>query len=401
MAVRTADTGRVVFDDYCSTAATGVSFKDDIIADIKANGPMPLSEYMRRCNEHYYSTRIPFGKEGDFITAPDISQMFGELIGLWCADLWQRAGSPSPFRLVELGPGRGTLMQDALRATKNIPGFHDALTVHFVEISPVLREEQKKRVPDAVWHNDRTELFPCVLPGYDFCDPFSARRARTLRDENTSREPIIIIANEFFDALPIDQLVKCGEVLNRVYVHLDAAGHLKKDIFNDESTSAMMLADFTLAREFSAESIDIVKSIATSLIRNGGAFLCMDYGYVESEAATETFQAMRDQTYVDPFDLPGEADLTAHVDFCRLREEMGLTDINAQLCYAGPTTQGQFLRKLGLDARAAALARANPERADEFLAQAARLADADQMGTLFKVMAITSKNWPTPAGFDA
>jgi SAM-dependent MidA family methyltransferase len=377
-----------------------VSLKDDIIADIQANGPMPLSEYMRRCNEHYYSTRIPFGKDGDFITAPDISQMFGELIGLWCADLWQRAGSPNPFRLVELGPGRGTLMADALRATKNVPGFHDALTVHFVEISPVLRGEQKKRVPDAVWHDDRVKLFPYVLPDPDFRDPVSATRARTWRAENAHTEPMIVLANEFFDALPVDQMLTCADVLKPLVISGDQTGRLHKVVWNDESSLETTPADATPVREVSTESIDIAKSIAKSLIRNGGAFLCLDYGYVEQDATTDTFQAMRNQTYVDPLDTPGEVDLTAHVDFLRLVAEMRLTDINAQLHIHGPTTQGQFLRKLGLDARAAALARANPARADEFLAQAARLADADQMGTLFKVMAVTSSNWPMPAGFD-
>jgi SAM-dependent MidA family methyltransferase len=175
---------------------------------------------------------------------------------------------------------------------------------------------------------------------------------------------------------------------------------LHKAVWNDENGLETTTADATMVQEVSTESIDIAKSIANSLIRNGGAFLCADYGYVEQDATTDTFQAMRNQKYVDPFDTPGEADLTAHVDFTRLAAEMRLTDINAQLHIHGPTTQGQFMRKLGLDARAAALARANPARADEFLAQAARLADADQMGSLFKVMAVTSSNWPIPAGFD-
>lgn len=377
-----------------------MSLKDEIIADIKANGPMPLCAYMRRCNEHYYATRVPFGKEGDFITAPDISQMFGELIGLWCADLWQRAGSPTPIRLVELGPGRGTLMQDALRATKAVPGFHDALTVHFVENSPVLRGEQKKRVPNAIWHDDRVRLLPYILPDHDFRDPVSATRARTWRTDNAHTEPMIFIANEFFDALPIDQMLTCADVLKPLVISGDQASGLHKAVWNDENGLETTTADATMVQEVSTESIDIAKSIANSLIRNGGAFLCADYGYVEQDATTDTFQAMRNQKYVDPFDTPGEADLTAHVDFTRLAAEMRLTDINAQLHIHGPTTQGQFMRKLGLDARAAALARANPARADEFLAQAARLADADQMGSLFKVMAVTSSNWPIPAGFD-
>jgi NADH dehydrogenase [ubiquinone] 1 alpha subcomplex assembly factor 7 len=377
-----------------------MSLKDDIIADIKAYGPMPLSAYMRRCNTHYYSTRVPFGKDGDFITAPDISQMFGELIGLWCADVWQRAGSLTPFRLVELGPGRGTLMADALRATKNVPGFHDALTVHFVEISRILREEQKKRVPDAVWHEDRVALFPYVLPGYDFRDPVSARRARTLRDSCEDTTPLIVIANEFFDALPIDQLLVANNKVDSLAVHLDSNDNLAKILWNGDTFSLFDTQLSNNIREISHETSDIVKSIATSLMKCGGAFICADYGYVTDTPSGDTFQALHEQKYCDPFAAPGDADLTAHVDFIRMAEDVYLTDMEEQLTVHTATTQGQFLRKLGLDARAASLARAHPERADEFMAQAARLADADQMGTLFKVMAITSKDWPTPAGFD-
>jgi NADH dehydrogenase [ubiquinone] 1 alpha subcomplex assembly factor 7 len=377
-----------------------VSLKDDIIADIQQNGPMPLSEYMRRCNEHYYSTRIPFGKDGDFITAPDISQMFGELIGLWCADLWQRAGSPNPFRLVELGPGRGTLMADALRATKNVPGFHEALTVHFVEISPVLREEQRKRVPDAVWHEDRTELFPYILPGYDFRDAWSADRARARRENDNDPTPMIILANEFLDALPVDQILKTGKELASIAINKSDTGTLIKCLWTGDLCAPEKPGMPGEILEFSNESIDIIKSITLSLIEKSGAFLCIDYGHAIEDATGDTVQAMRGQEYCDPLENCGEADITAHVNFDRLANEVLLTDMDETLTVHGPTTQGQFLRKLGLEARAATLARANPERADEFLAQAARLADADQMGTLFKVMAITSKNWPTPAGFD-
>jgi NADH dehydrogenase [ubiquinone] 1 alpha subcomplex assembly factor 7 len=375
-----------------------MSLKNDIIADIKKNGPMPLSEYMRRCNEFYYSTRIPFGKDGDFITAPDISQMFGELIGLWCADLWQRAGSPNPFRLVELGPGRGTLMQDALRATKNVPGFHAALTVHFVEFSPVLRKEQKKRVSNAVWHEDRVELFPYVLPGYDFYDPVSAYRARTLREVNADPSPIIVIANEFFDALPIDQFLKTQDGLSSMAIYSSTTGKLARGVWNGEDILA--LDEHCIIRELSKETTDLAKSIAGSLLKKSGAFICLDYGYLSDNPTGNTLQAVNTQQYCDPLENPGEADLTAHVDFNRIIEEIWLTDMKDNLTIHGPTTQGQFLRKLGLDARAATLARAHPDRAEEFMAQAARLADADQMGTLFKVMAITSHDWPTPAGFE-
>jgi NADH dehydrogenase [ubiquinone] 1 alpha subcomplex assembly factor 7 len=356
-----------------------MSLKDDIIADIRANGPMPLSDYMRRCNTHYYSTRIPFGKDGDFITAPDISQMFGELIGLWCADLWQRAGSPNPFRLVELGPGRGTLMQDALRATKGVPGFHDALTVHFVEISPVLREEQKKRVPDAVWHED--VLFAGI---------------------NSS---CILIANEFFDALETDQFRYRALVGNKWDRRFVACSPEDKLFFTWQDCNPIHTPHLSLEEmkqikprdimEYSELGFTLASEISMATEGFPGAILAIDYGYL-SATHGETLQALKQNQFVHPLEEPGEADLTAHVNFTMLTHMA-----NEDSRFHGPTTQGQFLRKLGLDARAATLARAHPERADEFLAQAARLADAGQMGTLFKVMAITSKDWPTPAGFDA
>ncbi len=359
-----------------------MSLKDEIVADIKANGPMPLCSYMRRCNDHYYATRVPFGKDGDFITAPDISQMFGELIGLWCADLWQRAGSPNPIRLVELGPGRGTLMQDALRATKNVPGFHDALTVHFVELSPVLREEQKNRVPDAVWHEDIYSLFPHSSEG------------------RIPAPPSMIIANEFFDALPIDHQTLRNGQWHKKHVTVDAMEKLEW-IYLLQNSYEM---DYTHMQEGDYEFEDageaMIEGISNLLSREKGAALVIDYGAIHCTPLRNTLQAMMAQKFCDPLDAPGDADLTAHVDFGHLKAIAEYQDTSAALAVHGPTTQGQFLRKLGLDARAAQLARANPDRGEEFMAQAARLADADQMGTLFKVMAITSKDWPTPAGFD-
>jgi NADH dehydrogenase [ubiquinone] 1 alpha subcomplex assembly factor 7 len=356
-----------------------MSLKDQIIADIQKNGPMPLNEYMRRCNEHYYATRVPFGKAGDFITAPDISQMFGELVGMWCADIWQRAGSPNPFRLIELGPGRGTLMADALRATKNIPGFHAALSVHFVEISPVLRAQQESRVPGAVWHQSWVQT---PLEG----------------------GPAIFIANEFFDALDIEQWVKHGSSWKRRCVSLSDDKFVFTDVEADGTSNAFidMPDDIKDAPEGSVfEYCDTGIWSAVELpvrlnIIGGGALLVIDYGHGKSSCG-DTLQAMKSHATHDILEHPGEADLTAHVDFGLMRE---IQDESVNTVH-GPTTQGQFLRKLGLDARAAMLARANPARAEDFFADAARLADSDQMGTLFKVMAITSKNWPTPAGFES
>jgi NADH dehydrogenase [ubiquinone] 1 alpha subcomplex assembly factor 7 len=328
-----------------------MSLKSDIIADIRANGPMKLSDYMRRCNAHYYATRIPFGAAGDFMTAPEISQVFGELIGLWAADIWQRAGSPVRFNLVELGPGRGTLMQDALRATVKVPGFHDAMTVHFVETSLMLRDEQKKRVPQAKHATDFRQV--------------------------TMNAPTIVLANEFFDALPIDQ--KCGEQWRHIIVEADA---LAWSITADRKTV-----------EYAYASRDICHVIMQKIQAQGGAMLVIDYGGYD--IIGDTLQAMRAHSFADALSEPGEMDLTSHVDFVTLAEATS----SAGCTSFGPISQGGFLRALGLDLRTAQLARANPLRSDALLAASARLADPDQMGDLFKVMSMISSYWPKPDGF--
>jgi NADH dehydrogenase [ubiquinone] 1 alpha subcomplex assembly factor 7 len=328
-----------------------MSLKDNIIADIRANGPMKLHDYMARCNAHYYATRIPFGAAGDFITAPDISQVFGELIGLWVADMWQRGGSPAKFNLVELGPGRGTLMQDALRATAKVPSFHDAMTVYFVETSPVLRDEQKKYVPQAKYATDFRQI--------------------------TSHAPTIVLANEFFDALPIDQ--KCGEQWRHIIVEQDA---LAWSTAADRKTI-----------EYANASGDICYNIMQKIQTLGGAMLVIDYGGYD--IIGDTLQAMRAHGFADALNEPGEMDLTAHVDFLTLADAAS----SAGCASFGPISQGAFLRALGLDLRTAQLARTNPVRSDALLAASARLADPDQMGDLFKVMSMVPPHWPKPVGF--
>jgi NADH dehydrogenase [ubiquinone] 1 alpha subcomplex assembly factor 7 len=363
-----------------------MSLKADLIEEIVENGPMLISAYMARCNAHYYAKAIPFGIKGDFITAPDISQMFGELIGLWCADLWLRAGQPAQFRLIELGPGRGTLIADALRATKTIAGFHDALEVHFVETSPVLREQQKNIVPRAQWHDSVQEL---------------------IKNNNL---PMIIIANEFFDALGVDQMIKQnGTWQYRVVdvmpdgttLYLRALAEVTHDaLWQDHAAHTWPWCDASIdepegtIRERQS-GLHLMNDLSFALESVGGAMLIIDYGYTRT-APGDTLQAMKNHNYVDPLSEPGLADLTAHVDFQQLSHPVQFSSCKVN----GPTTQGSYLRKLGLDARAATLARANPMRGNEVMAQAARLADSDQMGTLFKVMCLTSETWPTPAGFE-
>ncbi|WP_374130473.1 class I SAM-dependent methyltransferase [Sphingomonas sp. 28-62-20] len=321
-------------------------------------GPISLAQYMGAANAHYYATRDPLGR--DFTTAPEISQMFGELIGLWLADLWDRAGRP-PAAYVELGPGRGTLAADALRAMAKA-GLVPA--VHFVETSPTLRSAQAERVPGAIWHDDTT-----TLPG-DIA--------------------LLVIANEFFDALPIRQLVRGGDgwherlVACQDTLFLPIAG---KQVPDAILPPALRDAAPGSVIETSPASVAVMRGLAGRIARQGGAMLTIDYGY-QGPAIGDTLQAMRAGAYANPFEAPGENDLTAHVDFatlCAAAKAEGAASF-------GPVDQGALLIALGIDARAAVLG--GSVRADRD-----RLVAPDQMGSLFKAIAITAADWPQPAGF--
>lgn len=338
---------------------------DLIRAEIAATGPMRVDRYMALCLTHpshgYYTTRDPLGARGDFITAPEVSQMFGELIGLWLVDLWQRSGA-GPFHLVELGPGRGTLMADALRAAGGAPGFAAAVRVHFVEISPVLRAEQSARVPQATHHESIASL------------PDDA--------------PLFIIANEFFDALPVRHwLLRPGapEGLQERLIGLDG----DRLVWHPAQVPAG-----TVIVEQCPAADAIAQDLATRIAAQGGALLAIDYGYDRPGVGT-TLQALAGHTHVDPLTQPGDADLTAHVNF----RALGAALARGGLARHGPVSQGQFLRALGLDVRAATLVRANADATDSIMAATRRLADPDQMGDLFKVLAATAQSTPTPAGF--
>ncbi len=323
-------------------------------------GPIPIAQYMAAANAHYYATRDPLGAGGDFVTAPEISQMFGELIGAWAADLWERAGRP-PVAYVELGPGRGTLAVDALRVMAKA-----GLTppVHFVETSPVLRAAQAERLPDAVWHGDTASL-----PG---------------------DVALIVIANEFFDALPIRQLVRALDhwhervVACQDLLFLPIAGARVPDAIIPPE-----LADAPPGSviETSPASVAIMRDLAQRIAAQGGAMLTIDYGYA-GPAIGETLQAVRAHGFANPFEAPGAHDLTAHVDFATL----AAAALSAGAVPFGPVTQGALLTALGIDARAAAL---GPTVA----ADRDRLVAPDQMGDLFKALAVTARGWPQPAGF--
>jgi len=331
-------------------------------------GPIPLSQFMGAANAHYYATRDPLGARGDFTTAPEVSQMFGELIGLWIADLWQRAGSPAA-RYVELGPGRGTLAADALRAMAKA-GFQPP--VDLVETSPTLRAAQAERVPHAEFH-----LGLLGLP---------------------EDAPLIVVANEFFDALPIRQLIATQEGWRERLVACQDTLFLP--IAGDRSFDRIIPPSFKEAApgsilETSPASVAVLRQLAQRLTAQGGAALVFDYGYM-GPAIGDTLQAVKGHAYANPFDEPGEADLTAHVDFATLAEAARAEG----LVVHGPVTQGDFLMRLGITERTAALSLATPERAGQLATDRERLVHPEQMGELFKVIAFTAPGWPVPAGFE-
>jgi NADH dehydrogenase [ubiquinone] 1 alpha subcomplex assembly factor 7 len=349
----------------------------EIRSIIETEGPIPVDIYMLLCMGHprrgYYPTRDPFGKRGDFITAPEISQMFGELIGAWVATVWQQMGRPRDLKLVELGPGRGTLMADALRATRPVSGFHDALSIHLVETSPVLRARQKETLPKDIavaWH----ETVEAVPNG-----------------------PSISVANEFVDALPVRQFVK-----DRDGWHMRMVG-----IVDDKLSFVAMPEP---AHDFVGDNYRPhigailewhydrpVAMLAQRIARQGGAALIIDYGHTKTGFG-DTLQAVRKHKFADPLVDPGEADLTAQVDF----EAVSEWATRQGAATHGPVTQGEFLRRLGIADRAARLKRnATPPQAADIDAALKRLTAGDQMGDLFKVLAIADPKLGPLPGFDS
>ncbi|MHC9234351.1 class I SAM-dependent methyltransferase [Pseudooceanicola sp. 502str34] len=349
------------------------ALKDHILARIAAEGPMRLSDYMAECLLHpqhgYYTTRDPLGTAGDFTTAPEISQMFGELLGLALAQCWVDQGMPAPFCLAELGPGRGTLMADLLRATRAVPGFHEALRLHLVEASPALRDQQASRLKgaQATWV-ERVEDLPDL--------------------------PLFLIANEFFDALPIRQYRRAGDGWREVHVGAEGdrlvpglapAGPGPEG--RDEDTR-----DGDLVETCPAGAL-IAGQIGARIAARGGAALIVDYG--DWRSLGDTLQALRQHESTDPFAAPGNADLTAHVDFEPLARAA------APAAHTLLTTQGVFLERLGITARAQALAeRLSGVQRVSHIAAHRRLTHPDEMGTLFKVMALFPKGAQPPPGLE-
>ncbi|MGJ0508823.1 MAG: class I SAM-dependent methyltransferase [Methylocystis sp.] len=356
------------------------ALKQEIATMIAHEGPITLERYMGLCLAHprygYYMTRDPFGAGGDFITAPEISQMFGELLGVWASEAWRLAGAPVPARLVELGPGRGTLMSDVLRVARISPAFLDAVTVHLVETSPVLRRIQEQtlaRAPKMVsWASDVNE----TPPG-----------------------PAILLANEFFDALPVRHYVRTLSGWRERLVGLNASGGLVFGLSDEIEPSLIAPAREGSIIEVSPMSQRIMSDIAARLVREGGAMLVIDYGYLETSLG-DSLQAVSKHAYVDPLAEPGEADLTAHVDFAALARAAHAQGARVM----GPVTQAQFLMQLGIERRAQALMKkANPEQAQAIVDAFDRLTGAKDprrhMGGLFKVMAVTHPDMPDMPGF--
>jgi SAM-dependent MidA family methyltransferase len=337
------------------------SIADRLARLIASTGPIPVSTFMAEANAHYYGSRDPLGTAGDFTTAPEISQMFGELVGLWLADLWTRAGSPADAHYVELGPGRGTLAADALRAMR---GAGLEPEVHFVEASPALRAAQAERVPQAVWHGDVATL------------PTDA--------------PLLVVANEFFDALPIRQLVATKRGWHERLVAHTEAGFVP--VPGPLIPAPLAAAETGTIVETSPAVLGIARALGQRLAAQGGAALIVDYGPTRSGSG-ETLQAVSGHAFADPWQEPGSRDLTAHVDFESLARAAAAEGIRV----AGPREQGEWLEAMGIALRAEALARSAPDRAQEVEAARERLVAPEQMGALFKVLALVSPGWPEPA----
>jgi len=353
---------------------------DEIAAMIAHDGPITIERYMALCLGHptlgYYMTRDPFGRSGDFVTAPEISQMFGELLGVWIADAWLAAGAPARASLVELGPGRGTLMADVLRVLRVAPRFLEAISVHLVETSPVLRDIQRqtlaKATPTIHWHSNFEEV---------------------------PSGPVFILANEFFDALPVRQFVKAGPGWRERLVGLDARGALAFGLSGEAEPALAVPAEDGSIIEIGAVGQRLMAEIARRIARDGGALLAIDYGYGESSLG-DSLQAVAGHAYIDPLASPGEADLTAHVDFAALARAATASGAKA----LGPVTQGHLLERLGIAQRAETLShKATPEQRADIVSALGRLAGRSDprrhMGDLFKAMAVTHKDMPDPPGF--
>ena len=365
--------------------ARALALETLIKQDISLNGPMPISKFMSYALNHnkdsYYKAQSPIGNVGDFITAPEISQLFGEIIGIWCANYWHIENKPKKIKLIELGPGKGTLMSDLLRATKNIVGFHDAIEICLVEINTSLIEEQKKNIK---YHN--IEWFSSY-------------------DEIPQDCISIIIANEFFDALPIEQYIKRKDVwyINMVNIkqEMEYLCVTKQPVISD--VKEFLAAKYQHVQEggiveINDESSILIKKISLNLQKNGGIMLLIDYGYLEHPSRTfiSTLQSLKNHKFNPLFNNIGSADITAHVNFSTLLE---IAEFYGAKAY-GPISQRSFLQNMHIDLRKDMLiATASAEQQEDILSGYNRLINTEQMGELFKVLAISGKEINDYIGF--
>ncbi|GFE52143.1 ATP synthase subunit beta [Roseobacter cerasinus] len=351
-----------------------MSLRNILRARIRQTGPMSLADYMGECLLHpehgYYTTGSPFGADGDFTTAPEISQMFGELLGLSLAQSWLDQGTPAPFTLAELGPGRGTLMADVLRATQRVPGFHAAAEIVLIERSHALRNQQRQALSDArIRHCDSVDDLP--------------------------RQPLFLIANEFFDALPIRQFTRTDRHWRETQIGL-SDGELIRGL---APALPQPMLDNRLADtkpgdvvEYAPSAAPIVHEISQRIADHGGSALIIDYG--DWRSLGDTFQAVQDHQTVDPLASPGRADLTAHVDFEALATA-------ANCAVSRLTPQGVFLERLGITQRAQTLAASlRGETLEAHVAAHRRLTHPDEMGNLFKVIGLFPEGGSPPPGLD-
>lgn len=365
-------------DKIIQSKLDSLTLEQQIDLQISTTGPISVATYMGLCLTHpskgYYRASDPIGSSGDFITAPEISQMFGELVGFWMVSLWQQMGEPKSFTLLELGPGRGTLMADILRVACRAPGFRDALRLRLFETSPLLMAEQKAR-----------------LEAYD---------PQWLQNfESFDEGPVLVIANEFFDALPIRQFVRKPDGWHERQIGLvggkRAFGLSPTPIPATSMPDAVANADMDTMLEVCFGGAEVMRQLARVVAKQGGSILAVDYGYAQTQTG-DTLQGVRRHAYADVLEAPGDTDLSAHVDFGAL----GNVARQAGLATQPLASQGDFLTRLGIADRARALAGANPGSDDAIRAAHDRLVSDSQMGTLFKVLCAHSPGL-MPPGFSS
>ncbi len=359
------------------------TLSDALTRRIRAFGPMTVETYMSEVLTHpkfgYYVARQPFGQSGDFITAPEVSQMFGELVGAWLADLWVRMGRPAGARIVEIGPGRGVLMRDLLRAAATVPGLRETASVHLIEVSATLADVQREALAGKGWGISWHRRFADVPDG-----------------------PLLMIANELFDALPIRQFVRVAVGWCERLVDINPRGGFRFVLSPGPSPAAALIppevrdtAPLGSVAEVAPAAIALTAAIASRVQAAGGAALVIDYG-ATAFGARDTLQAVSRHKTHDVLDNPGTADVCAHVDFAVVAR--AASQAGARVW--GPTTQGEFLKRLGITERATVLSRvATPEQRDEIAAALDRLVGPSAMGGLFKVVAIADAEHSEPGGF--